>query len=206
MNSPNNDQKNTTQNTAQNDHESSHAELQESENPEIIEPHLEQDAENVIDLVHKAQNELAQVQDKYLRLAAEFENYKKRSERDRQTAVKFATEGLLQELLPVIDNLEQALVAAENCLQAPEEKSLNNMVVGIKMVLKQFQDATGRFGIQSFSAKGQAFDPLKHEAVQEKETTDVQSGQVLEDYQKGYMLHERLVRPARVVVSKKVDA
>lgn len=178
-----------------------HEDLVEMVDAEITEENLEKDQEDVAHLVSKVQSEMVMVQDRYLRLAAEFENYKKRAEREQQNSVRFATEGLLRDLLPVLDNLEQALLAAV-AGQKPEDKSYETVITGLKMVLKHFQDTLGRFGIQSFSALGLAFDPLKHEAVMERENTDTPSGQVLEEFQKGYMLHERLVRPARVVVAK----
>ncbi len=178
-----------------------HAELLEPADAGISEENLEKDQADVAQLVQKVQSEMVMVQDRYLRLAAEFENYKKRAEREQQNSVRYATEGLLRDLLPVFDNLEQALLAAE-ASGKPEDKSYQTVIAGLKMVLKHFQDTLGRFGIQSFSALGLAFDPLKHEAVMERENADVPSGQVLEEFQKGYMLHDRLVRPARVVVAK----
>ncbi len=182
-----------------------HEELVELAGPELVtDENLEKDREDVPHLVHKVQSEMALVQDRYLRLAAEFENFKKRSEREQQTSVRFASAGLLRDLLPVLDNLEQALLAADAGAKA-EDKSYQTVITGLKMVLKHFQDTLNRFGIQSFSALGLPFDPLKHEAVMERENADVPSGQVLEEFQKGYMLHERLVRPARVVVAKPVN-
>lgn len=144
--------------------------------------------------------EVAVLKDRYLRQVAEFENFKKRSERERQNSVRFASENLLQDLLPVLDHLEQALVAAEKGEQG--HAGYSTVITGVKMVLKQFQDVLGRHGIQSFSAKGQTFDPTRHEAVLEREEEGAKAGQVLEEFQKGYLLHERLVRPARVVVAK----
>ena len=178
-----------------------HEELVEQSAAEPIEADLAQEQNDVTNLVHKMQSEMALVQDRYLRLAAEFENFKKRTEREHLTSLRFASEGILRELLPVLDNLEQALLAAENTQQT-EDPNNKTMITGLKMVLKHFQDTLGRFGIQSFSAKGQLFDPLKHEAVMEREDADAPRGQVLEEFQKGYMLHDRLVRPARVVVAK----
>ncbi|MDA0713048.1 MAG: nucleotide exchange factor GrpE [bacterium] len=174
----------------------------EMEQPEVIGETPNLGSENVGAVVDNVQDDLAEVQDRYIRLAAEFENYKKRSEREKQSAVKYASEGLLHELLPIIDNLEQALTAAKNYSSSSNDKANQNMVTGLTMVLKQFQDVLSRFGITSFSALGQVFDPLKHEAVSEKETNDSKPGQVVEEYQKGYLLNDRLVRAARVVVAK----
>lgn len=139
--------------------------------------------------------EIQAVQDRFLRLAAEFENFKKRAEKDRQLSVRFANESLLRDLLPVLDHLEQALIAAD-----PKDI----IVVGVKMVLKQFEEVLGRHGVKSFSALGQAFDPIKHEAVEEREDALVPAGQVIWEHQKGYFLQDRLVRAARVVVSKAI--
>ncbi|MES2504026.1 MAG: nucleotide exchange factor GrpE [Myxococcota bacterium] len=142
-----------------------------------------------------ASDELAALQDRFLRLGAEFENFKKRADRDRQSSVRFANESMLTDLLPVLDHLEQAVNAAG-------ADSENPIVTGVKMVLKQFEDTLGRHGIKSFSALGENFDPNKHEAVAENEDPAAESGKVIQEYQKGYFLNERLVRPARVVVAK----
>jgi molecular chaperone GrpE len=184
-----------------NESNSAHEELTEITEEKITEKKIKKDQEDVAHLVNDAQSEMMMAHDRYLRLAAEFENYKKRTEREQLNSVRFAAEGLLRDLLPVLDNLEQALLAAE-AGQKTEDKSYETVITGLKMVLKHFQDTLGRFGIQSFSALGLTFDPLKHEAVLEREIANVPSGQVLEEFQKGYMLHERLVRPARVVVAK----
>ena len=160
--------------------------MSENENPEI-EPVEEQAKEE--------KEEIGALQDRFLRLAAEFENFKKRAEKDRQLSVRFANESLLCDLLPVIDHLEQALLAA---------KIDDIIVTGVKMVLKQFEDVLGRYGVKSFSAVGQSFDPSKHEAVEERVEASMPAGQVIGEYQKGYLLQDRLVRAARVVVSKNI--
>ncbi|MEI6805427.1 MAG: nucleotide exchange factor GrpE [Myxococcaceae bacterium] len=159
--------------------------MSENENPEI---------EQVEEQIQESEQ---QIKEQLLRLAAEFENFKKRSERDRQISVRFASESLLRDLLPVIDHLEQALLAVK-----PEDENI--IVTGVKMVLKQFEDVLGRHGVKSFKALGEQFDPTKHEAMAEQVDASVPAGQVIVEYQKGYFLHERLVRPARVVVAKNI--
>lgn len=141
------------------------------------------------------ESEIQALQDRFLRLGAEFENFKRRAEKDRQVSVRFAVESLLRDLLPVVDHLEQALLAVK-----PGAEDV--IVTGVKMVLKQFEDTLGRHGVKVFSAVGEMFDPMKHEAMAEQEDESVPAGQVILEYQKGYFLHERLVRPARVVVAK----
>lgn len=155
----------------------------------------------VEDAFSKLQEELGAISDRYLRLGAEFENFKKRSERDRLSAIRFANEGLLTELLPVIDHLEHAVVAA-SAQASGENLAATNIVTGVKMVLKQFKDILAKAGLKEFNSLETPFNPNMHEALAERESPDHDSGVVVEEYQKGYMLNDRLVRPARVVVSK----
>lgn len=149
--------------------------------------------------------DLDAAQDKYARLGAEFENYKKRSEREQQRSIAFANERILVELLPVLDHFDSAVSAASKWLSASGDGEAGNRVLeGLNMVQKQFTDVMSKFGIKAAaSAKGQQFDPHLHEAVAQQESAESEEGVVLEEYQKGYTLHERLVRPARVVVAKK---
>lgn len=162
-----------------------------TENPEI------EDTETPNENVPTEENsEFNALQDRYVRLCAEFDNFKKRAEKDRQISVRFANELLLKDLLPVLDHLEQAVSAASSATSASAISD------GVKMVLKQFEDTLARHGISAFSALGTAFDPMKHEAMAEQEDSSVPAGQVVMEYQKGYFLNERLVRPARVVVAK----
>jgi len=163
---------------------------------------LIQSEHQVEDALSSLKDELGNLQDRYLRLGAEFENYKKRSERDRQTSVKFANEAILTDLLPVLDHLEQAIMAAEKELKDNSNHAAVSLAKGVGMVLKQFEEVLGRYGVKAFSAKGQPFDPNFHEAMQQQESDTHPEGTVLEEYQRGYRLNDRLVRPARVVVAK----
>jgi molecular chaperone GrpE len=157
---------------------------------------LKESQAHVEDALVKLQEEVALVQDRYLRLGAEFENFKKRSERERLTSLRFANESLLGELLPVVDHLEAALTAASN-------HSAENLVSGVQMVLRQFKDILAKAGLKEVDSLGIPFNPNLHEALAERETHEHEAGVVVEEFQKGYTLHDRLVRPARVVVSKK---
>ena len=165
--------------------------------PEESENKSEETPKEPQDPLKKLQGEFDELQDKYLRLGAEFENFKKRAERDRISAIRFANESLLLNFLPVLDHLEQAIHAGNASAET------DPIVAGVEMVLKQFEDTLGKYGIKRFSAVGEKFDHSKHEAMAEKEAPEgVEPGHVIEEYQKGYFLHERLVRPARVVVAK----
>jgi molecular chaperone GrpE len=137
--------------------------------------------------------------DRYLRLSAEIENFKKRVEKEKVESYKFANENLLKDLLPVLDNLERAL---EHGQEAEKAKAL---LEGVDMVLKGFLSILEKYGVTRIEALGEEFDPNHHEAVMVQEDISRPPGVVISQLQKGYRLHDRLVRPAMVVVSKKPE-
>ena len=147
------------------------------------------------ELLARSNEEVKQLQDRVLRLAAEMENTRKRIEREKSDGICFANESLLRGLLPVVDNLERAI-------QHSEQKSdSESLLEGVRMTLKAFSDLLARFGCVPFDAMGETFDPRYHEAMLQQESPGPENTVLLE-YQKGYKLHERLLRPALVVVSK----
>jgi len=131
-----------------------------------------------------------------LRAAADLENYKKRAQKEKEEVQKFGAQGMLKDLLPVMDNLDRAIDAAA---KAPDIVSFQK---GVAMTRKSFEDALTRHGVKSFSARGQAFDPRVHEAMQQVETAEVPAGHVAYEVLRGYYLNERLVRPALVAVAR----
>ncbi|MDA3972171.1 MAG: nucleotide exchange factor GrpE [Desulfobulbaceae bacterium] len=137
-----------------------------------------------------------ELMDKYLRLAAEFENYKKRMARDRVTALQYAEERLIKELLPAIDNLERAVGQGEK--DDPE----SDLLAGVKLTLKGLAGALGKFEVKSSSCLGETFDPNLHEALAMDFSTDFAENQVMVEFEKGYQYKDKLIRPAKVVVSK----
>jgi molecular chaperone GrpE len=137
--------------------------------------------------------------DRILRLTAEFDNYKKRAARDRQDAVRFANEGLLRQLIPVIDNFEVAL----NAVRDTGDPALESFRTGVAMISSQLGAVLRAAGVEEIDAQGAAFDPRWHEAVSQQESAEVPEGQVLQQLRKGYKLNERLLRPASVVVARK---
>jgi molecular chaperone GrpE len=136
--------------------------------------------------------------ERLLRTSADFENFKKRAAREKQEAIKFANEGLLQKLVPVLDNLDMALTATQSAEPDPGQ----SLQAGVKMVFQQLKAALAEAGLEEVDAEGKAFDPNLHEAVSQRETVEVPEGQVLQQLRKGYKLRERLLRPASVVVAK----
>jgi molecular chaperone GrpE len=134
--------------------------------------------------------------DRFLRLTADFDNYKKRAARERQEAISFANENLLSKLVPVLDAFEMALTAANN---DPAAKSLQ---AGIVMISKQLKSVLADAGLEEIDANGKPFDPNVHEAVSQQESAEVPEGQVLRQVRKGYKFRNRLMRPAGVIVAK----
>ncbi len=136
--------------------------------------------------------------DRLLRVTADFENFKKRAAREKQEAIKFANESLMQKLIPVLDTFEMALAATQN----PSTASLQSLQDGVVMIHSQLKNALAETGLEEVNAGGQVFDPNLHEAVSQQESADVAEGQVLQQLRKGYKLRDRLLRPATVIVAK----
>ena len=155
-----------------------------------------QDMKEDVPAMATLEAEKIELQDKMLRMAAEFENYKKRMIRERESAFKYAEEGLLKELLPSIDNLERAL-AHQNGSDNPKD-----MREGVDLTLKALLAATAKFGLTPIDSVGQPFDPNLHEALAMEESDTVPRQSVLREFEKGYFYKDRLLRAAKVVVSK----
>ena len=140
--------------------------------------------------------------DRLLRTTADFDNFKKRAARERQDAIRFANEGLVQKLIPVLDNFEVALAAA----QTSSADGLKSLQDGVNMIQTQLRSVLLETGLEEVDATGKAFDPNLHEAVSEQESAEVPEGHVLQQLRKGYKLRERLLRPATVIVAKATPA
>ncbi|MBN1931178.1 MAG: nucleotide exchange factor GrpE [Desulfobacterales bacterium] len=135
--------------------------------------------------------------DRFLRVSADFENYKKRSERQMDDFKKFANESLIKELLPVVDNLERALITS-----AANEQSNQTIVEGVDLTIKNILKVFDKFSVKPMESLGKPFDPAFHQAVIHEETDDHPDNTVFKELQKGYLMYDRLLRPAMVAVSK----
>jgi molecular chaperone GrpE len=140
--------------------------------------------------------------DRLLRTTAEFENFRKRAAREKEEAIRYANQTLLERLLPVMDSFDMAVAAA----QSTNAESAQSLKDGINLVLQQFRDALRLAGLEEIEAHGKPFDPNLHEAVSQLETAEVEDGHVAQQLRKGYLLRDRLVRPATVVVARKPSA
>ncbi len=133
--------------------------------------------------------------DRFLRQAAELENFKKRTTREKDEAIRFANEYLIKDLLPVLDNLERAVAHAKGGGNGQP------LVEGVEMVLRGFFDVLTRHGVVQIAALGRPFDPGKHEAMAQVENGDCPANTVVEEHHKGYLFQEKLLRPALVSVA-----
>jgi molecular chaperone GrpE len=143
-----------------------------------------------------AREEARQANERCLRERADGENLKKRAARERSEAVRFGTESLVRDLLPVVDNLERAVQAAQGGGNGTP------LVEGVTLVLKVLMDLLARHGVTRLDALGTRFDPTHHEAVAHVESAEHDANSIIEEHQPGYRLHDRLLRPALVTVSK----
>lgn len=143
-----------------------------------------------------AQREAADLKEKWLRAAADLENYRKRAAKEREDIQKFAIERLLRDFLPVYDDLERAVGALK--VETEDESHLRQ---GLDLVRKKFIQQLEKHGVEGFDSVGEGFDPNHHDAIQQAHSNEVEAGRILEELQRGFMLHGRLLRPAMVVVS-----
>jgi len=171
-------------------------EVNTAEASDMEEPVHEAAVEPSPDDVEKLRTEAAEHYDKYLRTYAEYENYRKRMAREKTDLLQYGNENLIKALLPVLDSIGRALE------HAGTSEDLPSFIEGIRLVEKQFLQALENHGVKPIEAKGEPFDPNFHEALYEVKTPDGESGRVVDELEKGYLLNGRLLRPSKVSVSK----
>jgi molecular chaperone GrpE len=146
-----------------------------------------------------AAEKIKDTQDQLLRTQADFENMRKRLEKDKQEFLKYANEGILLELLNVLDDLERTINLAED-----KHEDLNAFLKGVEMILAHLYDMLKQHGVKPIEAEGKVFDPHYHEALMQVENKDLPEHTIVEVLQKGYLMYERVIRTAKVKVSKKI--
>ena len=151
--------------------------------------------DHIDDQLQALTDEKEQLQDRLLRVQAEFDNFKKRSQREKEADRKYKAQDLATELLPAIDNFERAL-------QVEATEATSSLIEGITMVYRQLLEALKSQGVEPIESVGKEFDPNIHHAVMQIEDESVESNTVVEEMQKGYMLKDRVIRPAMVKVNK----
>lgn len=172
----------------------------EQETEEVIEPEEQHGSdESEMEILKKEVEQLKQEKEesyqKVLRIQAEFDNYKKRMIRERETANKYKAQDIVNELLPAIDNFERAL-------QVDVSEVQESFVEGISMVYRMLKDVLKAQNVEEIETVGEEFDPNLHHAVMQIEDDEVESNKIVEEMQKGYMLNDRVIRPAMVKVNK----
>ncbi len=160
---------------------------------EAIEAHDGSDAKE-----SSAEAKLAELQDVYLRLQAEFENFRRRGLKEREEGLKFGSQNLIKDLLPTVDNLERAIEHA----RGSSESNSEGILQGVELVLGELRGVLGKHGVAVNEAENQLFDPTVHEAVGQVPDASRPPNTVVEVLEKGYQLHDRMIRPARVIISK----
>ncbi|MDA0832678.1 MAG: nucleotide exchange factor GrpE [Planctomycetota bacterium] len=153
------------------------------------------DIKSLIQTVQTLQTERNELYDRCMRSQAEFENYRKRQQKEAEQERLYATLQFVRSLLPGLDNLERAIAAAESSGDA------SPMIQGVELVLKEFQSVLEKFGVTPIVALGEHFDPNLHEALQQIPSPDHEPWTIIQELERGYQMHERVVRPSRVVVA-----
>lgn len=178
--------------------------FEESKGPATAEDAPAESPEKVIETLRagyeKKEEEARQAQERFMRTLADFENYKKRAQRDQSDALKYANEKLIKELLPVIDNLERALAHSR------ETRDFDRMMEGVELIRKQLLSALGKFGVAPIESLNHPFDPSLHQSIGQievEEGSDAEENQVIGETQKGYHLNDRVLRPSLVMIAKK---
>ena len=169
----------------------------ENEQAEVIDMPAEEEAEDNSsnEKIAALEKEKEEIYNRLLRTQAEFDNYKKRSIKEREADRKYKSQDLINELLPALDNFERAMQ-----MEVTDEN--RSLFEGISMVYRQLQDALKTQGVEVIESEGKEFDPSLHHAVMQIEDEAIESNTVVEELQKGYMLKDRVVRPAMVKVNK----
>ena len=174
-------------------------------NPEVPEEGLQEsfDEETLLqeaDEYQRLLGEVAEYKDKHIRLLAEFENARKRMDRDKSEFIKYANEGLLAQFLDILDDLERTVQAAQE-----KHQDYTSFLKGVEMVMNRIYDILKKSGVKPMDVKGKMFDPHCHEPLLQEESKDVPEGTILEELQKGYFYHDRVMRTAKVKLAKKLE-
>jgi len=147
------------------------------------------------DQIQLKEEEAKDSYERLLRTCAEFENFKKRAAKEKEEFIKYAQEGMIRELLPVLDNLERAVEHSK------ASQDMNGLVEGIDMTVKQFLQCLEKIGVKPVTAIGERFDPTRHEAIMQVEEGDYDADTVVGEHQKGFIFNDRLLRPCLVTVA-----
>lgn len=189
-------EKNENQEQVMEENEAVEETIETTESSEAVEEIVEEEVAEEVDPVAELEAKLIAEEERYLRLRADFDNLKRRSQLDREAQAKYRAQTLLTDLLPVLDNFERAL-----SVEATSEEA-QNMKKGIDMVYRSLVEATTKEGLKIIATEGEVFDPNIHQAVMQESNPEQESGIVLQELQRGYQLKDRVLRPAMVKVNE----
>jgi len=174
------------------------AQVEEAVTPENSEETVEEKSEAALlqEKVDELQAKLTETEGRTLRLQADFENYKRRVQMDKQAADKYRAQSLVSDILPALDNFERAMQ-----VEATDEQT-KSLLQGMEMVHRQLLEALTKEGVEVIEAVGKQFDPNEHQAIMQVEDSEFESNAVVEEFQKGYKLKDRVIRPSMVKVNQ----
>jgi molecular chaperone GrpE len=174
------------------------AQVEEAVTPENSEKTVEEKSEAALlqEKVDELQAKLTETEGRTLRLQADFENYKRRVQLDKQAAEKYRSQSLVSDILPALDNFERAMQ-----VEASDEQ-MKSLLQGMEMVYRQLLEALTKEGVEAIEAVGKQFDPNEHQAIMQVEDSEFESNAVVEEFQKGYKLKDRVIRPSMVKVNQ----
>lgn len=162
-------------------------------------PVTEESIETLRETLNKKETDYKELHDKYLRALAEMENFRKRVAREQTESIKYANEQILCDLLTVVDNIERAI------LHSMERKDFDALIDGLGLTMKEFNSILDKYGVKCIESVGQTFDPTRHHAVAMVEIGGQEDNTVVEEFRKGYILNDRILRPSLVSVAKKKE-
>jgi len=189
-------------------YEEEEEELEEKKEMELekSEAGIEETKEVQVDLLkeqlEKTEKEYKELEDRLLRVAAEFDNYKKRTVREFQSIIKNANEELISQLVETLDNFQRALDSASRPNSTKSSGDFDSFHKGVELIYQHFKDILGKEGLKEIKAIGEPFDPHLHEAVMQQESDEFPEGTVMDEISKGYMLNDKVIRHSKVIVSK----
>ncbi|MBP1930509.1 nucleotide exchange factor GrpE [Ammoniphilus resinae] len=161
---------------------------------ETTEHAQEADADSNVE-IEQLKKQVEENYNRYLRVQADFDNYRKRTRREQEELIRYAAQSVIEGLLPALDNLERALAAAK------DSQDVDSLTKGVDMVFRQIVQTLEQEGLQAIETVGKPFDPHFHQAVMQEESPDHEAGMVIQELQKGYQLKDRVIRPSMVKVS-----
>lgn len=159
----------------------------------------EESIDSLREVLNKKETECRDLNDKYLRAIAEMDNYRKRVTREQAESVKYANEKILSDLLTVVDNLDRAIAHSRG------KKDFDSLIDGLDLTMKEFRGVMDKYGVKDIVSLGETFDPVKHHAVSVVESDSHQENNIVEEFRKGYILNDRVLRHSLVSVAKKKE-